>query len=1041
MVERIIQWCVVNRILVVTLSLAVGGWGLWAIPRTPLDAVPDTSDVQVVVATDWPGRSPDLIEDQITYPIVSVLVSAPRVQAVRAVTEFGVSFVSVIFNDGTDLYWARARVLERLQAIRDALPENVTPAIGPDANGVGWVFQYALVDEQGGHTLDELRSLQDWTIRYALSSVPGVAEVATIGGFVKQYQVTLDPKRLRAFNLSPKQIVDAIRTNDNDASGRLLELAGREYTVRMKGRLGSIRDIEQISLGDNDRGVPIRVGDVARVQLGPDMRRGAAELDGRGEVVTGIVVMRASENALDVLERVKRRIADLQGTLPSGVHLVTAYDRTGLIQSSLNTLRTSILEEALLVSLVIVAFLSHWRSALIPLLVIPLAVVATFLPLWYFDQTANIMSLGGIALAIGVLADASIVVVENAYRRVVEAVVSRQGEAHTTALVAAACQVGRPVFFCALATIASFLPVFLLQAEEGRMFRPLAVTKTITMVGSSLLAVTLVPALLALLLGRSAMRAPRANWLTRFCTRVYEPILSLALRWKWAALGINLAVIPLTMPLVFFMGHEFMPSLYEGSVLYMPTAAPGMSMTEATRLLQRQDRILREIPEVDRVLGTVGRASTVTDNSASAMFNTTITLKPRAQWRAGMTYDRLQSEMDAVLQIPGVPNAWTQPIRGRLDMLSSGMKTPVGLKVLGNELSVVQDLGLRAEAILKKVPGTRNVYAERLAEGYYTDIRIDRDALARFGLTVKDVEDVLLSAIGGDNVGRIVEGRERYPINVRYARDFRNDLSALQNVLVKSPTGTQVPLNRLAEVALATGPSMIRNENGQLAAYVYIDTDASDVGAYVARVQRALEAELPRPAGYRLEWDGQYRSQLRAGERLRLLIPLVVVSIFAILYLTFHSATDALTVMLSVVYAMSGGVVLQWLLGYNFSVAVWVGYIALFGVAVQTGVVMVVYLREAFDERLRTDHSLSETDIHEAVIAGAVLRLRPKLMTVMATLGGLLPILWSTGVGSDVLKPIAAPIAGGMITSAVHVLIVTPVIFFVMKKRMVPSAS
>ena len=1039
MVERIIQWCVVNRVLVITLSLAVGGWGVWAIPRTPLDAVPDTSDVQVVVATDWPGRSPDLIEDQITYPIVSTLVSAPRVQAVRAVTEFGVSFVSVIFNDGTDLYWARARVLERLQAIRDALPDNVTPAIGPDANGVGWIFQYALVDEQGGHTLDELRSLQDWTIRYALSSVPGVAEVATVGGFVKQYQVTLDPQRLRAFNLSPKQIVDAIRTNDNDASGRLLELAGREYTVRMKGRLGSIRDIEQISLGDNERGIPIRVGDVARVQLGPDMRRGAAELDGRGEVVTGIVVMRASENALDVLARVKSRITDLQTTLPRGVQLVSAYDRTGLIQSSLNTLRTSILEEALLVSLVIVAFLSHWRSALIPLLVLPLTVVATFIPLWYFEQTANIMSLGGIALAIGVLADAAIVVVENAYRRVVEAVVPHERETPTTALVEAARQVGRPVFFCALATIASFLPVFLLQAEEGRMFRPLAVTKTITMVGSSLLAVTLVPALLAALLGGRVSRVPHANWLTRACSRLYEPILGLALRWKWTALAVNLAVIPMTVPLVFLMGREFMPPLYEGSVLYMPTAAPGMSMTEATRVLQRQDRILREVPEVDRVLGTVGRASTVSDNSPSGMFNTTITLKPRAQWRAGMTYERLQSEMDALLQFPGVPNAWTQPIRGRLDMLSSGLKTPVGLKVLGNELAVVQDLGLRAEAILKKLPGTRNVYAERLAEGYYTDIRIDREALARFGLTVNDVEDVLLSAIGGDNVGRVVEGRERYPINVRYARDFRDDLAALQNVLVKSPTGMQVPLSRLAAVTLTTGPSMIRNDNGQLAAYVYIDTDVRDIGAYVARARQALEADLPRPPGYLLEWDGQYRSQLRAGERLRLLIPLVIVSIFAILYLTFHSATDALTVMLSVVYAMSGGVILQWLLGYNFSVAVWVGYIALFGVAVQTGVVMVVYLREAFDERLQAGDSLSQNDVYLAVMAGAVLRLRPKLMTVTATLGGLLPILCSTGVGSDVLKPIAAPIAGGMITSAVHVLIVTPVIFFLMKTRQIGS--
>jgi Cu(I)/Ag(I) efflux system membrane protein CusA/SilA len=1040
MIERVIRWCVVNRVLVLTLSLVIAAWGFWAIPRTPLDAVPDTSDVQIVIATEWPGRSPDLIEDQVTYPLVSTLVSTPRVRAVRGFTEFGVSFASVIFEDGTDLYWARARVLERLQGIRELLPENVVPALGPDANGVGWIFQYALIDEAGGYTLDELRSLQDWTIRYALSSVPGVAEVATIGGFVRQYQVTLDPQRLRAFNLSPKQVVDAIRESDGEASGRLLELAGREYTVRMKGRLTSIHDIEQIALGGNGEGTPIRVADVARVQLGPDMRRGAAELDGRGEVVTGIVVMRASENALDVLERVKGRLAELQSTLPAGVQIVTVYDRAGLIQSALRTLRASILEEAVLVSLVIVAFLSHWRSALIPLLVIPLAVVSTFIPLWYFQQTANIMSLGGIALAIGVLADAAIVVVENVYRRVAECAPAPGRERQMTMLVEAARQVGRPVFFCALATIVSFLPVFLLQAEEGRMFRPLAVTKTAAMAAASLLAVTLVPALLAALLGGHE-GGSLANALTRQCTRLYEPVLRLALRRKWTALLINFAVIPLTMPLVFLIGHEFMPALYEGTVMYMPTTAPGLSMTEATHVLQRQDRILRSFPEVDRVLGTVGRASTVTDNSPSGMFNTIITLKPREQWRAGITYDRLQAEMDKALQFSGLTNAWTQPIRGRLDMLSSGMKTAVGLKVSGSELSVVQDLGIRAEAILKGVPGTRNVYAERLTEGYYTDISVDRDAMARFGLTVKDIEDVLQATIAGDDIGSIVEGRERYPINVRYARDFRDDVSAVGGVLVKTPAGMQIPLSRVASVSLANGPSMIRNENGRLAAYVYIDTDDPDVGAYVARAQQALASDLHRPPGYLLEWDGQYRSQVRAAERLRLVIPLVVVSIFTILYLTFHSATDALTVMLSVAYAMSGGLVLQWLLGYNFSVAVWVGYIALFGVAVQTGVVMMVYLQEAFDERVRSGRQLTENDVAAAVMAGAVLRLRPKLMTVAATLGGLVPILWSTGVGSDVLKPIAAPIAGGMLTSAVHVLIVTPVIFFLSKTQKLTSVS
>jgi Cu(I)/Ag(I) efflux system membrane protein CusA/SilA len=1038
MVERIIRWSVANRLLVVMISIGVGICGLWAIPRTSVDAVPDISDVQVIVATDWPGRSPDLIEDQITYPIVTALISAPRVHAVRGVTEFGVSYVYVVFEDGTDLYWARARTLEYLQGVRSTLPNGVAPTIGPDANGVGWVFQYALVDESGGHSLDELRSLQDWTVRYDLASIQGVAEVASIGGFVRQYQVTLDPVRLAALNVAPKQVVDAVQASNSDADGRLLEFAGREYAVRMRGRLTSLRDIAQISLGVDGQGTPIRVGDVAQVQLGPDLRRSAAELDGRGEVVSGIVIMRSAGNAIDVLRRVKERIASLQGTMPPGVRILPIYDRTGLIQDSLATLRTSIVEELLLVAFVIVLFLSHWRSALVPLLALPLAVVGTFIPLWYFDQTANIMSLGGIALAIGVLADASIVMVENGYRRAVEHDGRGESEPPLPVLVNAAIQVGRPVFFCALATVVSFLPVFLLQAEEGRMFRPLALTKTLTMTGSSLLAVTLVPALMAILLGRRFERGGGVNALTRLFTRAYEPVLNLALRWKWSTLALSAALIPVTGLLMVPMGHEFMPPLYEGAILYMPTAAPGLPMTDTPGLLQRQDRILLAFPEVEHVLGTVGRATTATDNSSSGMFNTTIVLKPRSQWRPGITFERLQQEMDDALRFPGLPNVWSQPIRGRMDMLSTGMKTTVGLKILGDDLSVVQALGINAESILKGVAGTRHVYAERFSEGTYADIRIDRDAIGRYGLTVRDVEDVVRSAIGGDTITQVLDGRERYPVNVRYARDFRSDLPSLERVLIKTPAGAQIALGRIASVALTTAPAMIRDENGRLAAYVYVDTADRNVQAYVSRAQQALASGLQLRPGYQLEWDGQYQSQIRAAGRLRVVVPVVIAAIFLILYLTFHSVAEALTVMLSVVYAMTGGVVLQWVLGYNFSVAAWVGYVALFGVAVQTGVVMVVYLREAVDERLRSAAPLDLESVHRAVMAGAVLRLRPKLMTVAATIGGLLPILWSSGIGSDVLKPVAAPIVGGMITSTIHVLIVTPVIFYLVNTRRLP---
>jgi Cu(I)/Ag(I) efflux system membrane protein CusA/SilA len=1052
MIERIIDWCAANRFLVFTGTIILTVWGIWAMTKTPLDAVPDISDVQVIVSTEWMGRSPDLIEDQITYPVVTALVSTPRVKAVRGFTDFGISYVYVIFEDGTDMYWARSRVVEYLQGIRSQLPEGVNPVIGPDATGVGWVFEYALVDETGEHNLADLRGFQDWYLRYWLASVPGVAEVASIGGFVKQYQVNLAPNKMAAYNLGVKEVIDAIKMSNNDVEGRLLEFAGREYMVRGRGYLKSVADIENVSLGADPRGTPIRVRDVGEVRLGPDIRRGVAELDGKGEVVGGIIVMRFGENALTVIDRVKAKFQEVQHALPPGVKIVPTYDRSWLIGESISTLRRTLIEEAIVVSIVIIIFLFHVRSALIPILALPIAVVAAFIPMYYLGVTSNIMSLGGLALAIGVLVDASIVMVENAYRHVSEVEhsveTSADGEVGTVAeprtvsyaeqprlIIRAAKQVARAIFFSLTIIVVSFVPVFLLEAQEGRMFRPLAFTKTFAMIGASILSITLVPVLMTIFIRGKHLKPESQNPISRFFTCLYDPIIRLALRFKWTALLVNFAVVPLTIPLLFMIGSEFMPPLFEGSQLYMPTSTPGLSITEGTRLLQVQDKMLRTFPEVATVFGTLGRGTTPTDNTPIGMVNTTVTLKPREQWRPGMTLEKLQADMDSQLQFPGFPNVWTQPIRNRLDMLLTGIKTPVGIKVLGPDLNDIQRIGSEIERIVRTIPGTRSVYAERVAQGYFTDIRIDREAIARYGLLVGDVQDVIESAIGGQNITRTVEGRERYPVNVRYERGLRDNLPDLQRVLVKAPGGAQVPLGQLAEITLSPGPAMIRDENGQLAGYIYIDTATSDIGGYVDRAKQAIGQALKLPAGYTLLWTGQYEFQVRARERLRVLIPVVFFIIFMLLYMTFHSVSEATIVMLSVVYAMTGGVILQWLLGYNFSVAVWVGYIALYGVAVQTGVVMVVYLHEALDRRLRQGGEITERDIREATIAGSVLRLRPKLMTVSVVMAGLVPILWSTGVGSDIMKPIAAPIVGGMVTSTVHVLIITPVIFYIMKRR------
>src|SRR5438067_691810 len=904
MIERIIDWCASNRFLVFTGTVILTVWGIWAMTNTPVDAVPDISDVQVIVSTEWMGRSPDLIEDQITYPIVSALISTPKVKTVRGFTDFGISYVYVIFQDGTDMYWARSRVVEYLQGIRGQLPEEVSPVIGPDATGVGWVYEYALVDESGQHSLADLRGFQDWHLRYWLASVPGVAEVASIGGFVKQYQVNIDPNKLAAFGIGIKDVIQAIKMSDNDVEGRLLEFSGREYMVRGRGYLTSLADIESVSLGADPRGTPIHVRDVAQVRLGPDIRRGVADLDGRGEVVGGIVVMRFGENALTVIDAVKAKLQEVQHSMPPGMKIVPTYDRSWLIGESIGTLRRTLIEEAIVVSIVILIFLFHFRSALIPILALPIAVLASFIPMHYLGVTSNIMSLGGLALAIGVLVDASIVMVENAYRHVSEgehtldaptASNSASSESRTVPhdeqprrIIRAAKQVARAIFFSLAIIVVSFVPVFLLEAQEGRMFRPLAFTKTFAMVAASILSITLVPVLMTMFIRGKRLKPEARNPVSRFFSAIYAPVIRLALQWKWMALLLNFAVVPLTIPLLFMIGSEFMPPLYEGSQLYMPTSPPGLSITEATRLLQVQDKMLRTFPEVETVFGTVGRGTTPTDNTPMGMVNTTVTLKPREQWRAGMTLEKLQTAMDADLQFPGFPNVWTQPIRNRLDMLLTGIKTPVGIKILGSDLNEIQRIGGDIERILQKSPGTRSVFAERVAQGYFTDIRIDREAIARYGLTIGDVQDVIESAIGGQNITRTIEGRERYPVNVRYARGFRDSLPELERVLVKTPTRAQIPLGQLAAITLTPGPAMIRDENGQLAGYVYIDTATSDIGGYVDQAKRASAESLEAPAGYTLFWAGHYEFLVRARERVGLLVPLGFFIIFILLDIMFH---------------------------------------------------------------------------------------------------------------------------------------------------------
>jgi Cu(I)/Ag(I) efflux system membrane protein CusA/SilA len=1042
MISRIIEWCEHNRFLVFVAVLFFTLAGLWSMQHTPLDALPDISDVQVVIHTSWAGEPPSVIEDQVTYPIVSTLLAAPRVKAVRAQTMLGDSYVFVVFQDGTDLYWARSRVIEYLQQMRGRLPTAVSPMIGPDATGAGWVFEYALVDRSHSHSLADLRTIQEWQLRYQLATVPGVAEIASIGGFVKQYQVNVDPNKLLAYGIPLSTVIERVKASTNEVGGRVLELNGARYMVRGLGYLRSLADLENVPVATKN-GTAVLIKDLGTVSFGPDIREGVAEWNGEGETVGGIVVMRDGMNALQVIDGIKRKLEQIKPSLPAGVEVVPAYDRSGLIHDSIRTLQHNLIEEAVIVSLVCIGFLFHFRSALIPILTIPLAVLMSFIPMYYLHVTSNIMSLGGLALAIGVLVDAAIVMVENGYRHLSEHPLNATGvpePERRRILIDAAKQVGPALFFSLLIIVVSFLPVFLLEAQEGRMFRPLAWTKTTAVGFSSVLAITLVPVLMVMWI-RGRLRPEIQNPFARMTQALYLPVLRWCLKYRKITLALNLIFLAVTFPLAFKLGSQFMPPLYEGSALYMPTALPGIGITQATALLQEQDRIIRSFPEVESVMGVVGRSDSPTDNAPLDMYDTTIVLKPREKWRAGMTYEKLIQQMDSKLQFPGLSNTWTMPIQNRLDMELTGIKTPVGLKIQGPNLEGIQQLGSQIEQILAGHSKARAVFAERVSQGFYINVDVNRATAARYGLTVEDVQLAVTSGIGGENVAENVEGRERYPINVRYQRDFRSDIDSLRRVLVSAAGGAQVPIGELATFSFSRGPAMIRDEDGLLTGYVFLDLNTRDYGGFVNDATRMLNAKLKLPAGYTYQWSGEYEFELRARERLKLILPVVFLAIFMLLYMVFHSAIEALMLIFPTLYAMTGGLLLQWILGYNFSVAVWVGYIALFGIAVETGVVMVVYLHEALERHIASSAPLTNQAIEDAAIEGAVRRLRPKLMTVTAVLASLVPILWETGVGSDVMKPIAAPIVGGMITSTIHVLILVPVFFVMIKERALRSQS
>lgn len=1100
MIERIIDWSAQNRFLVLLAFVILVGIGIYSAFRLPVDAIPDLSENQVIVFTEWMGRSPEIVEQQLTFPLTSSLQGLAGVKAVRATSMFGMSFVFVIFEEDIDTYFARTRVIEKLNTIQSQLPPGVTPTLGPDGTGVGHVFWYTV--EGDGYDPAALRAVQDWYIRLKLSSVEGVAEVASVGGYVRQYQVDILPDRLRAYGITVPQVLAAVQRGNNEVGGKIIESSAAEYFVRAQGYFTSLDDIERTVVTTRANGIPVLLKDIAYVQLGGDIRRGALEKDGSTDVVGGIIVMRTGENAQRVIDRVKEKISEIEPGLPSGVHIVPSYDRSILISESVSTLERALIEAMIVVSLMVAIFLLHVRSIIRVIIEIPVAVLLSFILMNLFNITSDIMSLGGIVLAIGVIVDSSIVLVENAYRNIARALKEKgtlTAEEYKSISVLSAKQVGRAIFFSELIILVGFLPVFLLTGQEGKLFIPLAFTKTFVMIGSMAVAITLIPVLMTMLM-RGKFRGETENPVSRFFIRLYEPAIRWVLKYRKIALGLNIAALLAAVPMVLLTGSEFMPPLDEGSLLFMPVTLPNASITEVNRILVEQDRIIRSVPEVAHVLGKTGRAETATDNAPLSMIETIIMLKPRDQWRPGITKKDIIAELDGKLQIPGVRNGWTQPIINRINMLATGVRTDIGLKIFGDNLDTLEYYGIRAEELLKTIPGAADVVAERIGNGYYVDISPRREALARYGLNIGDLQDVIETLIGGENIGVVVDGRMRFPVRVRYAREDRDNLEVLKNVYIPVPSGggmssspamtsvstraragndemamgvgsgssdagmqqsagssgageytssllsaqartsAYIPLSELADVRVLTGPPMISSENGMLRTLVYMNARGRDMGGVVEDSKALLEKELKLPAGYTLQWSGQYESKLRAQRTITIIMPVVFLIIFVLLYMTLKDYKEAGIVMLSVPFALIGGVYMIFILGYNFSVAVWVGFIALYGIAVETGVVMVVYLHEALDKRIRAHQRgergpITVRDIYEATVEGSVLRLRPKLMTVATSMIGLVPVMWATGAGSDVMKPLTAPMIGGLLTSAIHVLVITPVLFAMMKER------
>src|SRR5213594_2110209 len=1065
MINAIIEWSARNKFLVLLLTAMDVGGGIYAIRHVPLDAIPDLSDPQVIIYTEWPGRSPDLVEDQITYPVVSAMLAAPHVSVVRGLSDYGFSYIYVIFDEGTDIYWGRTRVLEYMDKIRGKLPEGAAPVLGPDATGVGWAFEYALVDRSGRHDLAELRSFNDWYVRYWLESVPGVAEVATVGGFVKQYQVNVDPNRLLAFGVPLNRVIEVIRKSNRDVGGRVVEFTGKEYLVRGRGYIKSVEEIESLPLGTDGKGTPILVRNVAVVTLGADMRRGVTELNGEGEVTGGIVVVRHHQNALDVIERVKKKLEQVKPGFPEGIEVVTTYDRSDLIHRSIETLIHTLLEELIIVSIV----------------TIPIAVVIAFIPMYSSGLTSNIMSLSGIAIAIGALVDAAIVVVEQTHKKLEKWQEAGRPGDYRRVIIDAVKEVGGPSFFSLLVIAVAFVPIFALQAQEGRLFKPLAFTKNTAMAVAAVLAITLDPALRLLFTRLEPFRfRPRwlssavsrvvvgkiepeeKTWISRVLMAVYHPALLFVLRHRYTTILVALLVMVLTVPVFLGLGEEFMPPLNEGTILYMPITLPGISVTEATKYLQIQDRMLKEFPEVESVFGKVGKAETSTDPAPLSMVETTVVLKPEKEWRSRklerwysgwvpqtfkpplrwlwpderrITWEELIDEMDRAVQIPSFANAWLFPVRTRIDMITTGVRTPVGVKVMGPDLDTIERIGLDLEKVLQQVPGTRSAFFERVTGGYYLDFEVNREEAARYGLSPGDVNDIVESAIGGNNITTTVEGRERYPVNVRYAREFRDELPKLRRVLVPTPSGAQIPLEQLATIELLTGPPMIKNEEGFKAGFLYVDVTGRDLGSYVEGAKEAVAAQVRVPPGSQLAWSGQYEYLVRVRQRLLVVVPITLVIIFLLLYLNTGSTAKTLIILLAVPFSAVGAILFIWHLGYNMSIAVWVGLIALLGVDAETGVFMLLYLDLAYEQARKEGRMRNTADLKEAIVEGAVKRLRPKVMTVAVMFMGLVPIMWSTGTGSDVMQRIAAPMIGGIFTSFLMELLVYPVIYEFWKTR------